>query len=81
MEDNSLKKEFEFYKENQKGLVNKYGGRFIVIKDKEVLGVYNSEIEAYQETQKTQKLGSFLIQKVEEGKDSYSQTFYSRVSV
>ena len=79
--ENPLKKEFEFYKENQAELVKKYKGRFIVIKNGKVIGVYDSEIEAYQESQKTQELGSFLIQKVEEGKDSYSQTFYSRVSV
>lgn len=79
--ENTLKNEFQFYKENQTELVSKYEGRFIVIKNEKVIGDYDSEIEAYQETQKTHKLGSFLIQKAEEGKDSYSQTFYSRVSV
>ncbi len=79
--ENQLKEEFEFYKENQAKLVSEYCGRFIVIKNEEVIGVYDLEIDAYQETQKTHKLGSFLIQHVTEGDDSYSQTFYSRVSV
>lgn len=79
--ENQLKKEFEFYKENQEKLVSKYEGRFIVIKNAEVIGVYDLEIDAYNETQKSHKLGSFLIQHVTKGDDSYSQTFYSRVSV
>ncbi len=77
----TLTKEFEYYKKHQKTLLDKYEGQFVVIKDEEVKGVYNTEIEAYQEAQKEYKLGSFLIQKVEEGKGSYSQTFYSRVSI
>jgi hypothetical protein len=79
--DNPLKQEFEYYKNNQKDLAEKYGGRFIVIKDREIKGVYDTEIEAYQEAQKSYQLGSFLIQKVEAGEGSYTQTFYSRVSV
>lgn len=79
--DKSLKKEFEFYKENQTALVGKHKGKFIVIRDQEVRGVYDTEIEAYQEAQKEYELGSFLIQKAEEGQGNYSQTFYSRVSV
>ena len=79
--ENPLKKEFEFYKKNQKNLVAKYKGKFVVIKDEEVKNVYNTEIEAYEEAQKEYKLGSFLLQKVEEGENNYSQTFYSRVSV
>ena len=79
--DNPLKKEFEYYKKEQKDLVDKYEGKFVVIKDREVKGVYDTEIEAYQESQKQYELGSFLIQKVEEGEGNYSQTFYSRVAI
>jgi len=78
---NQLKAEFEFYKKNQSKLVDEYLGRFVVIKNEEIIGVYNSEIDAYQNSQKEHKLGSFLIQHVTEGKDDYSQTFYSRVSL
>ncbi len=79
--DNPLKKEFEFYKKHQEDLVEKYSGKFVVIKDEEIKGVYSTEIEAYEKAQKEYELGSFLLQKVEEGKNNYSQTFYSRVSV
>ncbi len=76
-----LKKEFEFYKKNQRDLVSKYKGKFVVIKDEEVKSAYDTEIEAYQSAQKEYKLGSFLLQRVEEGESSHSQTFYSRVSI
>lgn len=78
---NPLEKEFEFYKKNQENLIEKYEGQFVVVKDEEVKGAYSTEIEAYQEAQKSFELGSFLIQKVEKGESNYSQTFYSRVSV
>lgn len=78
---NNLKKEFEFYKKNQKMLVEKYDGLFLVIKDETVIGDFNTEIEAYSFGEKEYGLGSFLIQKVENGQENYSQTFYSRVMV
>jgi hypothetical protein len=79
--DSPLKKEFEFYKANQDSLVAKYDGKFVVIKDQEIKGVYDTEMEAYKMGQKSFPLGSFLIQLVEKGEGSYSQTFYSRVAI
>lgn len=79
--ENLLKKEFEFYKENQKDLVEKYEGKFLVIKDQKIICVFDMEIEAYTFGEKEYGLGNFLIQKVENGEENYSQTFYSRVMV
>ena len=77
----NLHKELAFYKENQKDLVKKHLDKFIVIKNQAVVGVYDTEIEAYKEAQKDFELGTFLIQSVKSGADSYSHTFCSRVSV
>ena len=79
--DNQLKRAFEFYKVNQKDVVEKYNGKFIVIREEKIEGVYETEIEAYEDAKKKFELGTFLIQKVEEGENNYSQTFYSRVAV
>lgn len=76
-----LKKEFEFYKKNQKNLVDQYEGKFLIIKDQKVMHVCDAEIEAYILGEKEYGLGNFLIQKVENGEENYSQTFYSRVMV
>ncbi len=78
---NVLENEFNYYLKHQKELVTQYQGKFLVIKNQQIIGVYNSEFEAYTETQKTQKLGTFLIQQCTPGEGSYTQTFHSRVSV
>lgn len=74
-----LKDEFQYYLNHQDELVEKYNGRYIVIKDGEVLGNYGSELDAVMETQKMHKLGTFLVQFVSPGSKAYTQTFHSRV--
>lgn len=75
-----LEKEFKYYIKNQKELVKKYNGKYIVIKDEKVIGSYDSEIEAIEKTSKTEELGTFLVQKCEPGEESYTQTFHSRIT-
>lgn len=76
-----LDKEFQYFQEHQDELVREYRGKYIVIKDQEVLGAYGSEMEAYQTTVQDHEAGTFLIQRVEPGEDAYTQTFHSRVVV
>lgn len=59
--------------------VKKYNGKFIVIKNRSVIGVYDDQATAVSETKKTHELGTFLVQKVEPGSEVYTQTFHSRV--
>ena len=73
-----LEKEFKYYLDNQSELVKKYNGKFIVIKDCSVIGSFDSELEAIQETSKKHPLGTFLVQKCEPGSDNYTQTYHSR---
>ena len=75
----SLRKEFQFYLNNQEELVEKYRGKYIVIKDGKVLGSYDTEKDAILNTEKEHELGTFLVQKVEPGSESYTQTYHSRV--
>lgn len=74
-----LEKEFQFYIEHQQELVEKYNGKYLVIKNQQVIGIYNTEIEAIKQSSKEHELGTFLVQKCEPGKDSYTQTYHSRV--
>ncbi|MGH2646774.1 MAG: hypothetical protein ACRDE8_04370 [Ginsengibacter sp.] len=76
-----LEKEFQYYLKHQDSLVKKYNGKFIVIKDEKVIGVYNSHSEAYNESLKKEVLGTFLIQHCLPGADSHSQTFHSQVII
>ena len=75
-----LEKEFEYYIEHQDELVKKFNGRVLVIKGEEVVGDYETEQEAYFESIKKYKSGTFLIQKCSPGKESYTQTFHTRAT-
>lgn len=77
----NLKKEFDYYLKNQKQLVKKYEGKYLVIKDQTVVGDFDSELDAYAFATERYEPGSFLIQPCLPGEDSYTQTFYSRVSL
>ena len=74
-----LEKEFQYYLDNQKELVKRYKGKFIVIKNSQVLGAFDTELEAIQETTKKHPLGTFLVQRCEAGSEGYTQTYHSRV--
>lgn len=74
-----LKEEFEYYLSHQDELLKKYAGKFIVIKNKNVIGVYDTEIDAYTESVKKEEAGTFLIQECQPGNENYTQTFRTRV--
>ena len=74
-------REFQYFIAHQKELVQKHKDKFVVIKNCEVIGVYDNELEAITETQKVQELGTFLVQVCKPGKESYTQTYHSRVMV
>ena len=71
---------FEFYLANQDAMVVQYNGRFIVIKDDEVVGAYDSDLEAVTKTKKVHSLGTFLVQKVSAGEADYTAAFHSSSS-
>jgi len=75
----SLKDEFDFYLKNQEELVSKYKGRFVVIKNQEVIGNYHNQVEAINETSKNHELGTFIVQQCLPGSSNYTQTYHSRV--
>lgn len=75
-----LDKEFHYFKEHQEELVRLYENKFIVIKDEVVVGNYDSEIEAYEAAKKDYPVGTFLIQHCLPGRESYTQSFHSRVA-
>jgi len=75
-----LEKEFQYYLDRQDELVKKYNGKVLVIKNCQVIGAYDSELEAIRETKKHHEVGTFLVQKCEPGEESYSMTFHSRAA-
>ena len=76
-----LETEFKYYRDHQEELVSQHGGKFIVIVGEKVISSYASDLEAYFETQKSQPIGTFLIQHCSPGYESYTRTFHSRLSI
>ena len=56
-----FEKEQAFYKANRAELRSKYAGKRVVIVRDQILGVYDSDREAMQETAKTLPPGSFMV--------------------
>jgi hypothetical protein len=74
-----LEWEFKYFIDHQSELVNKFNGKYIVIKGNKVLGSYDSKDEALVETLKDHPAGTFLVQLCIPGEEVYTQQFYSRV--
>lgn len=75
-----LDKEYKFYLKNQADLVKKYKGKFLIIKDEKIVGVFGTREEAYNSAIAQYKLGTFLIQECLESGKNVTQTFNSRVA-
>jgi len=74
-----LEKEFQYYLDNQEDFVKKYSNKFLVIKNQEVVGVYNTKEGAYDDATSKFELGTFLIQQCLPGTLGHTQTFHSQV--
>lgn len=66
--------DFKWFIENLSNLFNSYGTKFLAIKDKRILGAYNSYAEGVKETIKTEELGTFIVQQC--GVDESAYTNY-----
>ena len=60
----ALEQEFKFYQDNKKKFYSQYNGKFIVIKGKEIIGIFNNRSTAIQETKKNHSLGTFLVEEI-----------------
>ena len=79
MVDAILLKEFEYYVAHQTELAVRYQGRFLVIKQRQVLGDYASAQEAVRVTMAKHSLGTFLVQRCDADPESTKARFHSRV--
>ncbi|MDR3046301.1 MAG: hypothetical protein LBU51_01650 [Bacteroidales bacterium] len=76
-----LQEEFQYYIDHQDELVKKYNHQCVVIKDKQVVGVFPTLVDAYNASIKKYKLGTFILQEVSPGDEKYTiQYFNHRVT-
>ena len=75
-----LEKEFEYYTHNHSELFSLYPNKYLVIQGEKVLYCTDSMQSALETSQKSGlKPGTYLIQKCEEGAESFTQVYHSRV--
>ena len=67
-----INKDFDWFIKNYKALYRKHGSCFVAIKNAKVIGVYKTFVDGVKETQKKEKLGTFIVQEV--GKDESCYT-------
>jgi hypothetical protein len=73
-----LEQEYDYYQKNKAALVAKYNGKYLVIRGHDIVGAYDTDIEAYKDASSKYPAGTFLIQKCEPAK--VTQVYHSRVS-
>lgn len=75
-----LEDDFKYYLAHQAELVEQYEGKYLIIKDQKIIGVYDTQSDAYNSTKKEHEVGTFLIQLCDSGVDSYTHNYHSRVT-
>ncbi len=75
-----LEKEYEYYLKHKSSLIEKYGGKYVVIKNNDVLGAYENKEDAIKQTQIKHKIGTFLIQLCSGKEEDEVMRFHSRVA-
>ena len=73
-------KELAFFIANQDALVAKYRGKALVIRAQEVVGAYDTALDAYMAAQRLYPAGTFMIQPCEPGPSAYTVTINSNVA-
>lgn len=76
-----FEKETEFFNKNKAKFRKEFLGKHVVISGNELLGVYNSDEEAYFEALKTKEPGEFMIKLITPTDEETIQRFTSLVYV
>jgi len=59
-----LEREISYYEKNKKKFREMYAGKYIVIRDREVIGVYDTHMEAYDSAVAEYEVGTFMIKHI-----------------
>jgi hypothetical protein len=71
-----LRKDLEWYIQNQRDLSEKYNGKILLIVNQHLIGAFDSMQEAYGTAIKDYALGTFTLQPCSSDSDSYTLTLY-----
>ncbi len=66
------REDFNYFIKHYQELYNKYGHKFIAIKNSKILGVFDTEIEAITDVSKEYPLGTFIVQECNGHESGYT---------
>lgn len=66
--------DFDYFIQNYKELYQQYGHKFLAIKNKEVLGDFDSVPDAISQLSKEYEIGSYIIQECTDDDSAYRTT-------
>ena len=75
-----LDREYNYYKANKNKLLKEYDGKFIGLVGEEVVGSFDSELEAYRLMKERFGAGNFLLQHCVLADSDRIQRYHSRVA-
>ena len=64
--------DFQFFIEHYNELYEKYGHKFIVIKEHKILGAYDDAVSAINSTSAEYPIGSFIVQECNGDESGYT---------
>ncbi len=64
---------FQHFKDNHEQLVEQYNGKSIILHDFKVIKAYDNFLEAAKYAVKNLEAGTFIVQRVAPGEDSYTR--------
>lgn len=72
--DIDRKNDFDFFIQNYQGLYKQYGHKFLAIKNKEILGAYDSVPDAITQLSEKYGVGTYIIQECTDDDSAYRTT-------
>lgn len=67
-----MNEDFGWFVDNYNSIFTQYGHKQIVVKDKKVIGVYDSIKEAIEKTCLTEEMGTFIVQECDGSESAYT---------
>lgn len=76
-----LEMEYQYYKSHEEEFVREHEGKYLGIVGQEVVGIFDTELEAYATLKKRYGLGKFLLQQAIPPQQGRIQRYHSRVAL
>ena len=73
----ALEEQLDYFIANQAELVREHDGKVLVISGREVVGVFDTALEAYLHAEARHEAGTYIVQECLAGSEAYTAHFAS----